>query len=60
MKKKISEYIQNPKWIENITPEEQHEWYLLAKRDLPRFKKMGDASDLENAIIDYEKRHGIQ
>lgn len=60
MNKQINEYIERPNWIDSLTPEEAHQWYLIAKRDLPLFKKWGDASKLEQAINDYEQRHHIK
>jgi len=60
MNNQLNEYNTHPKWIDSLTPEEAHQWYLYAKRDLPLFKSRGDASALEQAIVDYEKRHGIE
>lgn len=59
MTNKITEYSQHPKWIDNLSSEEIHKWYITVKRDLDKFKELGDASDLEQAILDYEKRYGI-
>ena len=58
--KKITEYNQQPKWIDKLTSEEAHQWYLKIKQDLPKFKNRGDTSELEQAIVDYEKRRSIK
>lgn len=60
MNNQLNEYINAPKWIDTLTPEEAHEWYLIVKRDLPLFKSRGDTAVLEQAIVDYEKRHDIK
>lgn len=60
MNKNISELITDPKWIETLSANERHQWYLIIKRDLPMFKARGNTENLERAIIEYEQRHGIK
>ena len=59
MTKKINEYIQKP-ILDKLTPEEQYQWYLIAKRDLPWFDSTGDTTALKQAINDYEQRNNIK
>jgi hypothetical protein len=56
---KLNEYKDYPKWIDTLTDEERYKMYLEIKRTLHIFQKLGDATKLEQAIADYEKRHGL-
>lgn len=56
---KLTEYREYPKWIDTMTKDEQHEWYLRIKKTLPMFKERIDTSVLEAAIKEYEMRNGI-
>jgi hypothetical protein len=56
----LNEYQKRPKWIDELTKEQQHEWYLRIKKSLPQWRNIkGDISDLEAAIKDYEIRNNI-
>jgi hypothetical protein len=56
---KLNEYNEQPKWIDTLTDEERYAKYLEIKQTLHIFQKLGDATALEQAIADYEKRHGL-
>jgi hypothetical protein len=57
----LNEYNRRPAWIDTMTKEKQHEWYLQAKKILPRLKNIGDdVSRLNDAIRNYEIRNGIK
>lgn len=56
----LNEYESSPKWIKTLTKEQQYQWYLKIKETLPRLQKLGPTDDLENAIIEYEKKNGIR
>jgi hypothetical protein len=61
MTKKLNELRDEPKWINSLTTEQKHEWYLVAKEIVERLKRMGDDTvELEKAIIDYEINRGIR
>lgn len=49
-----------PTWVAEMSDDEVHKWYLIAKRDLAKFKSTGGGDKLERAILDYEQRHGIK
>ncbi len=55
----LSEYNRRPVWVDSMTKEKQHGWYLLAKKILPRLKDIDDVSRLNDAIKDYEVKTGI-
>jgi hypothetical protein len=56
----LSEYNNYPKWIDDLTKEQQYEWYCRAKQFLVRFKETkDDMVALEKAIRDYEAKNGI-
>ena len=61
MTKQLNEYNQNTLWIQQLSKEEQHEWYLTIKESLPLWKEItnGQTDDLEMAIMDYELRNNI-
>ena len=44
----------------SMTPEEQYQWYLRIKQDLPQLRRISNVSELEKAIIEYEHRKGIK
>ncbi len=57
---KLNEYRDHPKWLNELTKEQQHEWYLVIKASLPQWRRIrGDVSDLEAAIREYEIRNNI-
>jgi hypothetical protein len=59
--KKINELkdINNNAKIDALTDEERYQWYLRIKESLPLWREIGKAEQLEQAILDYERRHGI-
>ena len=60
--KNINEYAEKscPKWIAELTKEQQHEWYLKIKQLLPAMKNLGNMARLEKSIAEYEHRNNIQ
>ena len=56
MTNQLNEYKDYPKWIDTLSAEQRHEWYLLAKE---RIKEMDPAADithrLAQAILTYEQ-----
>ena len=61
--KNINEYAENscPKWIAELTKEQQYARYVDIKKSLPQLRKLfGDTVELEKAILEYEKRNNIQ
>ena len=55
----LYEYKQVPGWIASLTKEEQYSWYIKIKQSLPQLKNVGDISELEKAIKDYELKNNI-
>lgn len=63
MTDKLNEYKNlNKSAIEALSDDERYQWYLRIKQSLPQLKKLGGNNivNLEQAIIDYEQRHGIK
>jgi hypothetical protein len=57
---KLNEYNDSPKWINELTKEQQYEWYVRIKESLPIWRQMrSDITELEQAIKDYEIRNNI-
>lgn len=57
---KLNEYNEGPKWYDSLTKEQQYDWYVHIKETLPMWRQtMGDVSQLEHAIKDYEVRNNI-
>lgn len=58
---KLNEYNDRSSWIDTMTKEQQHEWYLKFKETLPLWNKItgGHSDELEAAIRDYELRNNI-
>ena len=60
MSEKLTEFRVYPNWINSLTKEQQHEWYLRIKNSLPLWRVLrDDVSYLEQAIKDYEIRNNI-
>lgn len=60
MTEKLDELQDYPTWIDALTKEQQHEWYLRIKNSIPLWKNLhGNVSDLEQAIKDYEIKNNI-
>lgn len=59
MTSQLTELHSYPKWIDTLTTEQRHEWYLRIKESLPIWRELGDSEELEKAVIEYEHRHGI-
>lgn len=59
--KKINErkVFNNDEIINRLTDEERYQWYLRIKESLPLLQKTRDVTDLQTAVKDYERRHGI-
>ena len=57
---KLNEYKDYPKWINELSAEQQYQWYLTAKKSLSTFQQITNTNDLEQAIIAYEKKHNIE
>lgn len=60
MSNQLNELKNYPKWIDALTVEQLHEWYVHIKKSLPLWQKMGDTAALELAIKDYEIRNNIE
>ena len=58
---KLNEYKNRPSWIDTMTKEQQHVWYLKIKETLPLWNKItnGQTDEIEAAIRDYELRNNI-
>jgi hypothetical protein len=59
MNNQLNELKNYPKWIDSLTKDQQHEWYIRIKESLPKWQKLGDTTELEQAIKDYEIRNNI-
>jgi len=58
---KLTEYREYPKWIDTMTKDEQHEWYLWAKNELlPTLNRFSNTDILETAINDYEEKNNLK
>jgi hypothetical protein len=62
MTDKLNEYKDYPQWIDNVTPEEQYEWYLFAKKIIADTSHIVTDSSLQlaKAVKDYELKHNIK
>ena len=62
MTDKLTEYKDYPHWIDSITPEEQHQYYVFAKKIVTDSSQVVDDSikKLAQAVADYELKHNIK
>lgn len=59
MTKPLNELHTYPKWIDAMTKKQQYEWYLEIKKSLHIWQKLGDSSELEQALKEYEIKNNI-
>lgn len=59
MTKSLNELQNFPMWINSLSASQQQEWYLRIKHSLPVLKQIGDTTELEKAIAEYERQKGI-
>lgn len=60
MNERIKELKDNLKWVDSLTSEQQHQWYLTIKESLPIWREIGGVEELERAVLDYETRNGFR
>ena len=62
MTDKLNEYKDYPQWVDNLTPEEQYEWYLFAKKIIADPSRIATdrGYQLAKAVEDYELKHNIK
>jgi hypothetical protein len=59
MTTRINELKKYPNWIDTLTKEQQYAWYVSIKKSLSQWQELGDITELELAIKEYEIKNNI-